>query len=92
LYLRPSRRYKREVSKTKPSPVKAKERPAPKAGGASGTAEILATVHAKAKMLSEALPYMQRYDKQTVVVKYGGHALRSPPTSPATSCSSSRPG
>lgn len=30
---------------------------------------------AKAQILSEALPYMQRYDKQTVVVKYGGHAM-----------------
>jgi acetylglutamate kinase len=29
----------------------------------------------KARILSEALPYMQRYDHQTVVVKYGGHAM-----------------
>jgi acetylglutamate kinase len=29
----------------------------------------------KARILSEALPYMQRYDEQTVVVKYGGHAM-----------------
>src|SRR5262249_36555225 len=29
----------------------------------------------KARILSEALPYMQRYDKQTIVVKYGGHAM-----------------
>ena len=29
----------------------------------------------RAKILSEALPYMQRYDKRTVVVKYGGHAM-----------------
>jgi acetylglutamate kinase len=65
------------VSKTKSSP-QAKERPAPKADAASSRAEILATVHAKAKMLSEALPYMQRYDKQTVVVKYGGHAMGDP--------------
>jgi acetylglutamate kinase len=40
-----------------------------------GIAEVLASVHAKAKVLSEALPYMQRYDRQTVVVKYGGHAM-----------------
>jgi acetylglutamate kinase len=32
-------------------------------------------VHANAKILSEALPYMQRYDRQTVVVKFGGHAM-----------------
>jgi acetylglutamate kinase len=38
----------------------------------------LAAVHANAKTLSEALPYMQRYDRQTVVVKYGGHAMGDP--------------
>ena len=35
-------------------------------------------MHAKAKVLSEALPYMQRYDRKTVVVKYGGHAMGDP--------------
>src|ERR1700758_2321701 len=29
----------------------------------------------QARILSEALPYMQRYDEQIVVVKYGGHAM-----------------
>ena len=29
----------------------------------------------KARILSEALPYMQRYDEKIVVVKYGGHAM-----------------
>jgi acetylglutamate kinase len=38
----------------------------------------LAAVHANAKTLSEALPYMQRYDRQTVVVKFGGHAMGDP--------------
>src|SRR3977135_918514 len=28
-----------------------------------------------ARVLSEALPHMQRYDEEIVVVKYGGHAL-----------------
>ena len=28
-----------------------------------------------AEILSEALPFMQRYDRQTVVIKYGGHAM-----------------
>ncbi len=28
-----------------------------------------------ARVLSEALPYMQRYDEETVVIKYGGHAM-----------------
>jgi acetylglutamate kinase len=30
---------------------------------------------AKAKTLAEALPYIQIYDRETVVVKYGGHAM-----------------
>ena len=30
---------------------------------------------AKAHVLSEALPFMQLYDKKTVVIKYGGHAM-----------------
>jgi acetylglutamate kinase len=29
----------------------------------------------KAQILAEALPYMQRYDEEIVVVKYGGHAM-----------------
>lgn len=29
----------------------------------------------RARIISEALPYMQRYDDQTIVVKYGGHAM-----------------
>jgi acetylglutamate kinase len=36
------------------------------------------TPHAHAAILSEALPYMQRYDQQVVVVKYGGHAMGIP--------------
>jgi acetylglutamate kinase len=31
----------------------------------------------QARILSEALPYMQRYDQQIIVVKYGGHAMGS---------------
>ena len=34
--------------------------------------------HTHAVILSEALPYMQRYDQQVVVVKYGGHAMGNP--------------
>ncbi len=33
------------------------------------------TTHDIARVLSEALPYMQRYDDEVVVVKYGGHAM-----------------
>ncbi len=31
-----------------------------------------------ARTLSEALPYLQRYDNQTLVIKYGGHAMVDP--------------
>ncbi len=34
-----------------------------------------ANPHDTARILVEALPYMQRYDAATVVVKYGGHAM-----------------
>jgi acetylglutamate kinase len=64
------------VSKTKPKSTPARPKPsAPGPKPSSGVAEVLASVHAKAKVLSEALPYMQRYDRKTVVVKFGGHAM-----------------
>ena len=31
-----------------------------------------------AGILAQALPYMQRYEGKTVVVKYGGHAMGDP--------------
>ena len=31
-----------------------------------------------AAILAQALPYMQRYEGKTVVVKYGGHAMGDP--------------
>lgn len=33
------------------------------------------SVHQKAEILSEALPYMQQHDDAIIVVKYGGHAM-----------------
>ena len=30
---------------------------------------------ATAKTLAEALPFIQRYDRETIVIKYGGHAM-----------------
>jgi acetylglutamate kinase len=33
------------------------------------------TPYQQARILAEALPYMQRYDEETVVIKYGGHAM-----------------
>jgi acetylglutamate kinase len=32
----------------------------------------------QARLLAEALPYMQRYGGQTVIVKFGGHAMGEP--------------
>jgi len=37
--------------------------------------EITETAEAQARLLSAALPYMQRYENKTVVIKYGGHAM-----------------
>src|SRR5829696_4571676 len=36
---------------------------------------MTASPHDIARVLSEALPHMQRYDEEVVVVKYGGHAM-----------------
>ncbi|MFV1850925.1 MAG: acetylglutamate kinase [Thalassospira sp.] len=33
---------------------------------------------ARAKVLSEALPYMRQFNGQTIVIKYGGHAMGDP--------------
>ena len=38
-------------------------------------AEVAADAHLQARVLVQALPHMQRYDDETVVVKYGGHAM-----------------
>ena len=43
------------------------------AGTANGEAEPSA--HTQARILAEALPNMLRYDEQTVIVKFGGHAM-----------------
>jgi acetylglutamate kinase len=42
------------------------------------TPKTTASAPSEAAILSKALPYMQRYDKATVVVKYGGHAMGDP--------------
>jgi acetylglutamate kinase len=42
--------------------------------GATGEAAPI-TAHVQARILAEALPNMLRYDEQTVVVKFGGHAM-----------------
>src|SRR4051794_41900240 len=35
----------------------------------------LPNAHVRAHVLVQALPHMQRYDQEVVVVKYGGHAM-----------------
>jgi acetylglutamate kinase len=42
---------------------------------AAERAAILQNGLAQAKTLAEALPFIQIYDRETVVVKYGGHAM-----------------
>jgi acetylglutamate kinase len=37
--------------------------------------ESLPNAHVRAEILVQALPHMQRYDDQVVVIKYGGHAM-----------------
>ena len=37
--------------------------------------EPLPNAHVRAEVLVQALPHMQRYDQEIVVVKYGGHAM-----------------
>ncbi len=37
--------------------------------------EPLPNVHVQAEILVQALPHMQRYDEEIVVIKYGGHAM-----------------
>jgi acetylglutamate kinase len=41
----------------------------------SPTPDQLPDVHIQAEVLVQALPHMQRYDQQVVVIKYGGHAM-----------------
>jgi acetylglutamate kinase len=43
------------------------------AGAAREPFPLSAPAHAR--LLAEALPYMQRYARQTVIVKFGGHAM-----------------
>src|SRR5262249_45460767 len=33
------------------------------------------SAHVQARILAEALPHLIRYDEQTVVIKFGGHAM-----------------
>ena len=37
--------------------------------------KVVISAHVQARILAEALPNMLRYDEQTVVIKFGGHAM-----------------
>src|SRR5688572_7395067 len=39
------------------------------------TARVIPDAQEKAAILAEALPHLIRYDEQTVVIKFGGHAM-----------------
>lgn len=39
------------------------------------TPSVQSNPHEEARLIAQALPYMQRYEHKTVVVKYGGHAM-----------------
>src|SRR6266508_2651788 len=39
--------------------------------------------HDQARILSEAVPHMQQYDEDTIVIKYGGHAMGAEETAKA---------
>ncbi len=45
----------------------------PQGGGAAPEPEP--SPHVQARVLAEALPHLIRYDDQTVVIKFGGHAM-----------------
>ena len=49
--------------------------PASRADGSPEDAALSATPALKAKIVAEALPYLRRYTGQTILVKYGGHAM-----------------
>jgi hypothetical protein len=40
----------------------------------------------RVKVLSEALPYLQRFQGKTIVIKYGGAAMKDPTLKASTSC------
>ena len=47
----------------------------PPHGQPSKTASPEVSAHVQARILAEALPHLIRYDEQTVVIKFGGHAM-----------------
>ncbi|MBO0764885.1 MAG: acetylglutamate kinase [Hyphomicrobiaceae bacterium] len=50
----------------------------PATGPADAAQPSTLSAEAHARLLAEALPYMQRYSRQTIIVKFGGHAMGEP--------------
>src|ERR1700741_2908226 len=50
-------------------------RPLQGAGQIHRDRQMTASPEVQARILIEALPHMQQYDEEIVVVKYGGHAM-----------------
>ena len=73
---RKSTHSKTRQSKTRQSKTAQRNSTTPKSGKHADWLE-------KAHVLTEALPFMQLYDKKTVVIKYGGHAMGDPELSAA---------
>lgn len=47
----------------------------PSQGAPQGAPELDPSPHVQARILAEALPHLIQYDEQTVVIKFGGHAM-----------------
>ncbi len=50
-------------------------KPTPPPSDAPVAPETAISPHVQARILAEALPHLIRYDEQTVVIKFGGHAM-----------------
>jgi len=55
--------------------VKEPKTPAAQETGKDAATDRTASAHMQARILAEAIPHLIRYDEQTVVVKFGGHAM-----------------
>jgi acetylglutamate kinase len=72
---RPSGKTEARPAEAPRDPPKTPSAPPPPATGANGAGP---TAHVQARILAEALPHLIRYDEQTVVIKFGGHAMGDP--------------
>ena len=57
------------------NPFRSPSEPEPSMSDKPSPVDQLPDVHVQAEVLVQALPHMQRYDQEVVVIKYGGHAM-----------------